>query len=175
MNEKKIFLIYPPAPIMNREDRCQQPTQELLVIPPLPPMDLMYMASIAREAGFEPKIKDYSLNDEKIEDLIQDVERFSPQFVVVNVTSTMFSSDMNALKALKEKHPNITIVVKGAHFITFNTSVLEEYPFIDLIIRGEVELTLKEILENNSANTGWLGYNRLFESNLRASKIEGVK
>ena len=30
--------------------------------------------------------------------------------------------------------------------------------------------TFKEILENNSANQGWLGFNRLFESNLRATK-----
>ncbi len=32
--------------------------------------------------------------------------------------------------------------------------------------------TFKEILENNSENSGWLGYNRLFESNLRATKAE---
>ena len=30
--------------------------------------------------------------------------------------------------------------------------------------------TFKEILENNSGNQGWLGYNRLFESNLRVAK-----
>lgn len=30
--------------------------------------------------------------------------------------------------------------------------------------------TFKEILENNSTNTGWLGYNRLFESNMRATR-----
>lgn len=32
--------------------------------------------------------------------------------------------------------------------------------------------TFKEILENNSENQGWLGFNRLFESNLRATKLE---
>lgn len=32
--------------------------------------------------------------------------------------------------------------------------------------------TFKEILENNSENNGWLGYNRLFESNLRATRLE---
>lgn len=32
--------------------------------------------------------------------------------------------------------------------------------------------TFKEILENNSENSGWLGYNRLFESNLRASRLD---
>ncbi len=31
--------------------------------------------------------------------------------------------------------------------------------------------TFKEILENNKDNTGWLGYNRLFESNLRATRL----
>jgi 3'-5' exoribonuclease len=29
----------------------------------------------------------------------------------------------------------------------------------------------KEILENNQDNSGWMGFNRLFESNLKASKI----
>lgn len=32
--------------------------------------------------------------------------------------------------------------------------------------------TFKEILENSGNRSGWLGYNRLFESNLRASKID---
>ena len=32
--------------------------------------------------------------------------------------------------------------------------------------------TFKEVLENNSKNTGWLGYNRLFESNLTASRLD---
>lgn len=31
--------------------------------------------------------------------------------------------------------------------------------------------TFKEILDNNSENTGWLGYNRFFESNLKATKL----
>lgn len=35
--------------------------------------------------------------------------------------------------------------------------------------------TFKEILESNAENTGWFGYNRLFESNLRASRTDGVK
>ncbi len=32
--------------------------------------------------------------------------------------------------------------------------------------------TFREILESNRDNTGWFGYNRLFESNLRASTLE---
>lgn len=32
--------------------------------------------------------------------------------------------------------------------------------------------TFKEILENNADNSGWFGYNRLFDSNLRASRLQ---
>lgn len=32
--------------------------------------------------------------------------------------------------------------------------------------------TFKEILDNNRDNNGWFGYNRLFESNLRASRLD---
>lgn len=32
--------------------------------------------------------------------------------------------------------------------------------------------TFKEILNNNAGNSEWLGYNRLFESNLKASKLD---
>ncbi|MDD3435796.1 MAG: hypothetical protein PHC64_01440 [Candidatus Gastranaerophilales bacterium] len=63
--KKKILLIYPPSPVMNREDRCQQPVKDLLVIPPLPPTDLMYMAAVAEEIGLEAKIADYSLDEAK--------------------------------------------------------------------------------------------------------------
>ena len=60
MTKKRILLIYPPSPVMNREDRCQQPTKDLIVIPPLPPTDLMYLASVAEQIGLEAKIEDYS-------------------------------------------------------------------------------------------------------------------
>ncbi len=33
--------------------------------------------------------------------------------------------------------------------------------------------TFKEYLDNNSDRTGWLGYNKLFASNIRASRLDG--
>ena len=68
-DKKKILLIYPPSPVMNREDRCQQPVENLIVIPPLPPTDLMYLASIAEQCGLEAKIRDYSLGGDLLKDL----------------------------------------------------------------------------------------------------------
>ena len=78
---------------MNREDRCQQPTKELLVIPPLPPTDLMYLAAIAEECGYEAKIKDYSLGG----DFISDLKEFTPDYLVANIATPTFQSDMEAV------------------------------------------------------------------------------
>lgn len=151
-NAKKIFLIYPPSPVMNREDRCQQPTDDLIVIPPLPPSDLMYLASIAREAGYEPKIKDCSLKNETIEDLINDIRKFQPDYLVLNAATPTLNSDLAPLEAVKREFPNIITVAKGAHFNILAKETLEKFFALDIAIMGEAELTLKDILLNKPLN-----------------------
>ncbi len=142
-NNRRILLIYPPSPVMNREDRCQQPIENLLVIPPLPPTDLMYLAAIAEQCNFEAKIKDYSLGG----DFEDDLKEFHPQYLVVNITTPTFLSDIGACVRAKQIIPSLKIIVKGAPFLTYNTNVIYENEAIDYVIVGEPELTLKEILE----------------------------
>lgn len=147
---KKIMLIYPPSVVMNREDRCQQPVKELLVIPPLPPMDLMYMAAVSEEVGLEAKIVDYSLIKDQpaqLQKFKQDLQEFKPDYLVINVASTSLENDLSAFNTAKEILPELITIAKGAHFLTSNTDVLYNCKPLDLIIVGEAEETLKEILE----------------------------
>ena len=144
-NQKKgrVLLVYPPSPVINREDRCQQPTKELLVIPPLPPTDLMYLAAIAEQCGYEVMIRDYSQGG----NFEVDLKEFQPDFLVANIATPTFQSDMMAIKLAKDINPSICTIVKGAPFLTYNTNTIYENPFIDYVIIGEAEFTLKEILE----------------------------
>lgn len=144
-NQKKgrVLLIYPPSPVINREDRCQQPTKELLVIPPLPPTDLMYLASIAEACGFEAMIKDYSQGG----DFLADLKEFQPNYLVANIATPTFQSDMMAVKLAKETISSLFTIVKGAPFLTYNASTIYENSFVDYVIIGEAELTLKELLD----------------------------
>lgn len=154
--KKKIFLIYPPAPVMNREDRCQQPTKELLVIPPLPPTDLMYLAAVALEITepfyYEAKIVDYSLFENSFVKFKEDLKEFQPDYLLINAASTTLENDLSILAVAKEILPNITTIVKGAHFLTSNTDVLYKYRALDLVIVGEAEKTLEEILKGKDYN-----------------------
>ena len=139
----RVLLIYPPSPVINREDRCQQPTKELLVIPPLPPTDLMYLASIAESCGFEAIIRDYSQGG----NFEADLKDIQPNYLVANIATPTFKSDMMAVQLAKEIVPSICTIAKGAPFLTYNTNTIYENPFIDYVIIGEAELTLKDILD----------------------------
>ena len=133
---------------MNREDRCQQPVKELLTIPPLPPTDLLYMAAIARDCGCECKIKDYSIGGKTVVDFRKDLENFRPDIIVLNVATPTLDGDLSVLEAAKEILPDVVTIAKGAYFLAENVSVLEKYPALDLIIKGEPEYTFKEIIED---------------------------
>ena len=106
MTKKRILLIYPPSPVMNREDRCQQPTKDLIVIPPLPPTDLMYLASVAEQIGLEAKIEDYSQGG----DLEYDLREFRPDYLVVNIATPTLEHDLDAVKRAKEINPEIVTI-----------------------------------------------------------------
>lgn len=142
--KKRVLLIYPPSPVMNREDRCQQPVEDLLVIPPLPPTDLMYLAAIAEQCGYEAMIRDYSLGG----DFIADLREFTPDYLLANIATPTFKTDMETVARAKDLNPNLITIVKGAPFITYSDNVIYENPFIDYVIVGEPELTLKDILNS---------------------------
>lgn len=141
--KKRILLIYPPSPVLNREDRCQQPTKDLIVIPPLPPTDLMYLAAVAEKAGLEAKINDYSQNG----DYEADLKEFKPDYLVVNIATPTLEHDLDAVKKAKEICPNVITIAKGAAFLTLSERIIKEHNELDFGILGEAENTLKEILE----------------------------
>lgn len=142
--KKRILLIYPPSPVLNREDRCQQPTKDLIVIPPLPPTDLMYLAAVAEKAGLEAKINDYSQNG----DYEADLKEFNPDYLVVNIATPTLEHDLDAVKKAKEICPNVVTIAKGAAFLTLSERIIKEHNELDFGILGEAENTLKEILED---------------------------
>lgn len=140
--KKKIFLIYPPSPVLNREDRCQQPTKELLVIPPLPPSDLMYLAAVSEKVGLEAKIKDYSQGG----NLEADLKDFQPDYLLVNVATPTLEHDLKALSIAKDILPNVITIAKGASFLTLAKDIMYKHDGLDIAIVGEAEKTLEEIL-----------------------------
>lgn len=165
---KKILLIYPPSPVLNREDRCQQPTKDLLVIPPLPPTDLLYLASIAEQVGLEAYVRDYSLGG----DFEQDLNDIQPDYLLANIATPTLENDINCFKIAKKILPKVINIAKGAVFLTYNSEIMLKNKEINYIISGEAEETLKELLEGEKKPKDILG---LWYKEGFVAKFSGVR
>ncbi len=148
MKEKeKIFFVYPPSVVMNREDRCQQPISDLVAMPVLPPFDMMSLSAVAKKRGYETKFKDYALEKETVHDFLRDLRTYKPDFLVLNVASTTLESDLSILKEACELLEETIVIVKGAVFNFSSYAICQKYPEIDIALRGEIEDAFDEIIQ----------------------------
>lgn len=139
-NKGKVFLIYPA--ITGFKPRGQMPaaygrlTRDTI---PHSAYGLMYLAQSLESCGFEAKIKDYSQGG----DFIKELKEFQPHFLVVNIATPTFISDMDWVRKAKEALPGLCTIVKGAPFLTYNANAIYENTFLDYVIIGEAEFTLQ--------------------------------
>jgi hypothetical protein len=93
------------------------------------------------------EIKDYAAAKSSWETLRAEIRNFSPDMILVSVTTPTIRHDLAACRIAKEVNPNILTVAKGAHFTSKDDEVLLTYPELDLVIRGESEHAIVEIAE----------------------------
>ena len=117
----KVFIIAPPSYLINAQ----------------------YYASIAEKLGYEVRLNEtLEANKSFIE-----IKNFNPNFIVMQVTFDKFRSQLEFLEKLKQNLPSIKIITAGEPFLTYNNNVTYENPYIDYAIMGEVEYTLRDILD----------------------------
>ncbi|MFB3895267.1 MAG: radical SAM protein [bacterium] len=143
---KRAILIVPPTGLYIREDRCQTPIDRLKTVTARPPIDLLYIAGAIEKAGTQCLIKDYPVIGGNWDTLQQDLESFQPEMMFLSITTPSLDSDMQACTVAKEINPNLITVAKGAHFAFLDIDTLEKYPKLDLVIRGEYEITVQELV-----------------------------
>jgi len=115
-------------------------------------MDLMYMAGVAEDMGCECRITDYTLSANNEEQFINDLKEFRPDYLLVSVATATLAMDLRACAVAKKYALGVITIAKGAHFLRFNTKVLEDFPETDMLIRGEPEITFQEIVSGKSLN-----------------------
>ncbi|MEK6897863.1 MAG: radical SAM protein [Nanoarchaeota archaeon] len=115
--------------------------------PIYPPLGLAYIAAVVREKGHDIKIIEanaFDLNHEQIKKAIED---YSPNYVAMTGASSM----MNEITKLCELLPdNVQVIFGGIHASSMPEEVLRDYSKIDIVVRGEGEETIVEILSGKS-------------------------
>lgn len=111
------------------------------------PIGLSYIASFLEKYGHEVKIIDSLVKNLEIKDINKEMKKFNADVIgVTSMTPSIFNA-LSIIKNAKEINPNCLSVLGGPHPTAMDIETLKENPFVDVIIRGEGEITFKELLE----------------------------
>lgn len=111
-----------------------------------PPLGIAYIAAVLELDGVEVKIIDapaVSLDHEAIQ---EEVKKYRPDMVAITSVTPTLPSALKVARMSKEACPEALIVLGGYH-PTFTYPELLKYDFIDLIVRGEGEYTMLELVQ----------------------------
>ena len=131
---KRVLLINPYYPITET---------------PSPPLGLAYLAGALEEAGVSVQILDLVVTPKTPTTLAAAMNRFQPDMVGVTAVTMNVETAFTLIREVREIAPDVLTVMGGPH-VTFSTdATLAAVPELDLIVRGEGERTLLELLDES--------------------------
>ncbi len=111
-----------------------------------PPLGLAYLASMVRESH-EVKIIDSLAEDYTYEDVEREIKKYDPDVVGITSTTSMMPDAYAIAKMTKMHNENAKVVMGGPHVTFIPERTFKECPYIDFIVRGEGEITFKELVD----------------------------
>ncbi len=133
----KILLINPPYNVENYYGKLSK----MAFI--FPPVGLTYLAGFVREKGHEVSIYDFRVEERNFSDFLK---KFRPDLIGITCQTALFYNTLKLAKEIKKEFPNVPIIVGGAH-ASYRPHDFFESPDIDLVVRGEGEITLSELID----------------------------
>ena len=145
---KRIALVNPPVKEDQnwvREGRCQQID---IWGAPFPPFTLAMISRQLVDLGFETMIIDAGPEQKNFEQVVQDLKGFKPDGICLTVSTPTIESDLGwFLPEIKRSFPELFSVAVGVHVSTLPKETLEKYSQLELVVKGEPELAMREIFD----------------------------
>ncbi len=114
-----------------------------------PPYGIIQLAAYLEREVKNVEIRVFDCNAQQIDwkELEKQIEAFNPDIVACSALATCNTYlALRTLETAKRVNPNVLTVAGGQHFTATAQESLEAYPEIDIIVRGEGEITLAELV-----------------------------
>lgn len=111
-----------------------------------PPLNLGYLAAVLERQGVEVAIADLIVQEQPIATFQTLLQDYAPDLVGISSTTPSFPTALKLARLSKELRPNTPTVLGGSHVTFTAEETLRENASIDLVVRGEGEQTLQELL-----------------------------
>lgn len=113
---------------------------------PMPPLSLSYLAAVLQREGIEVQILDLLISQHTSAKIRRKLEEYQPRVVGVPCSTMNYPAAINILKVCKGFDPDVVTVIGGPHVSFTATETLEQAPWVDIVVRGEGEETLVEMV-----------------------------
>ncbi len=122
---------------------------------PSPPLGLAFLASALEADGVEVKILDlvvYPYNRQILESILMD---FKPQMVGATAVTMTFNNAIEVIRDVRRIDPQILTVMGGPHVTFCARDTLNDFPELDVIVKGEGEETIVELARAAGSRQQW--------------------
>lgn len=139
----KVALVLPPISL---EERYNKATAN--IAGSLPPLGLLSIGTILKNAGHDVTVLDGSVCS--FNDIMAKIKDFVPEIVGITAMTLMWPKTKLLSAELKEKWPDLNIIIGGVHPTLIKEKALLEIPHIDAVAWGEGEFSMLEYTEKFS-------------------------
>lgn len=112
-----------------------------------PPLNLLLLAAIVRDKGYDPSIIDCPALGLSYNDVIVRLKKINPRFVGLTAMTPHIMQAGKLAKVIKEDLPETVILLGGAHISSVPEETMLRFPEIDVGFVGEAEISLPELLD----------------------------
>jgi len=127
-----------------------------------PPYGIIQLAAYLESEVKDAQIEILDCNAQQVDwpNMEKRIEASDPDIVASSSLATCNTYVVaRTLETAKKMNPKILTVTGGQHFTATAQNSLEEYPEIDVIVRGEGEQTFAELVKNASRKLAFTGIN----------------
>lgn len=119
------------------------------------PIYLAYTVAVLEEAGFDVSFIDAIMEELDIPAFAQKVKEINPGLLVMECSTPSIRYDLQSAAAVKAAMPEIQTALVGSHSTFFHKEILADNPEVDAIVRGEFEITVRELARAIEKNRDW--------------------
>jgi anaerobic magnesium-protoporphyrin IX monomethyl ester cyclase len=117
-----------------------------------PPIGLAYIAGCLEKEGHKVKIIDTIILNYSLKEIEKELKKFDPDVIGISTVVTCFKNAIEIVKIAKKINQNCLTVLGGSYPTISARKILENNKLVDIVIRGEGEITFVELLKNKKFN-----------------------
>ncbi|WP_033164063.1 B12-binding domain-containing radical SAM protein [Clostridium sp. KNHs205] len=138
MNNVDLFLLVPPTPLHMTYGSITNMFE---------PLGIGYLQSYLLQYGYDKVVaENFWTKQLNKQTFLRYIERYKPKVVGISAMTDNFENGMELAGYIKEYDKNIAIICGGPHATYESEHILVEYKCVDIVIRGEGEDTLLELM-----------------------------